>query len=87
MQRERDIYADVCPPDFVLQLTVSVEKAIERNKNRVKSGFQQSTDYVKARHGQKKLPEFHNCPVIKISTDADLDETVLNVKREVWEHL
>jgi len=87
MKAERRIYDDICPPDFVLQLTVSVEKAIERNKNRVKTGFQQSTEYVKARHGQKRLPHFNRCPVVTISTDDELEQTILTVKREVWKHL
>jgi thymidylate kinase len=87
MQLERNIYNDICPPDVVLQLTVSVEKAIERNQLRTKTGFQQSTDYVKARHSQKRLPEFHRCPVIVLSTDNELDETLLEVKRQVWKHL
>jgi thymidylate kinase len=87
MQTERRIYDDICPPDMVLQLTVSVEKAIERNTARAKSGFQQTTDYVKARHSQKALPEFHRCKVIQLSTDNELDETLLEVKRQVWKNL
>jgi thymidylate kinase len=87
MQMERRIYDDICPPDVVLQLTVSVEKAIERNQQRTKTGFQQTTDYVKARHSQKRLPEFHRCPVLELSTDNELEETILEVKRQVWKHL
>jgi len=87
MSAERRLYADICPPDFVLQLTVSVDKAIERNRERVKPGFKQSTEYVKARHGQKHKPEFHRCPVVKISTDGELDDTVLIAKRAVWMNL
>ena len=49
--------------------------------------FQQTTDYVKARHSQKKLPEFYHCPVVEISTDGTIEETTLEVKRQVWKHL
>jgi thymidylate kinase len=87
MKLEQRIYNDVCPPDFVLQLTVSVEKAVERNNQRSKPGFEQTTDYVKARHSQKRLPEFRSCPVIEISTDEELQDTLLEVKRQVWKHL
>jgi thymidylate kinase len=87
MKLERHLYDDICPPDFVLQLTVSVEKALERNQQRTKSGFQQSADYVKARHSQKQMPEFNRCPVITINTDGSLEDTVLEVKRQVWSHL
>jgi thymidylate kinase len=87
MKLERRLYDDICPPDFVLQLTISVEKAIERNQRRTKSGFQQSTDYVKARHSQKCMPEFNRCPVVTIDTDGSLEDTILQVKRQVWSHL
>ena len=87
MKLERRLYDDICPPDFILQLTVSVEKAVERNQKRSKSGFQQSTDYVKARHSQKRLPEFNHCSVVSIDTDGTLEETILEVKRQVWSRL
>jgi thymidylate kinase len=87
MRLERHLYQDICPPDFVLQLAVSVEKAIERNQARTKSGFQQSTEYVKARHSQKQRPEFHRCPVVTIDTDGSLEDTILEVKRQVWSRL
>jgi thymidylate kinase len=87
MRLEREIYKDICPPDFVLQLTVSVEKAVERNRARVKSGFKQTEEYVKARHSQKRLPEFRHCPVLVVSTDNELEQTILEIKQLVWSHL
>ncbi len=86
MQLEREIYRDICPPDLVLQLTVSVEKAVLRNQTRNKGG-NQTTEYVQMRHAMKYAPRFNRCPVIKISTDRDFEETLIEVKRHVWKHI
>lgn len=86
MRLERKIYQDICPPDLVLQLTVSVEKAVLRNKARDKEG-DQTTEYVKMRHAMKYTPDFKRCPVIKISTDQDFQETLIEVKQHIWKHI
>ncbi len=87
MQLERKLYADVCPPDLVLELTVSTEKAIERNLKRKKKGPKQTTDYVRLRHSMKYKPVFDHCPVVKISTDDDFDQMMLRIKKIVWDIL
>ena len=84
MKLERRIYDDICPPDLVLELTVSTEKAIERNLKRNKKGPKQTTDYVRLRHSMKYKPVFHDTPVVKISTDEDFDEMMLKIKQIVW---
>ncbi len=86
MRIERKIYRDICPPDLVLELTVSVEKAVLRNKLRDKEG-DQTTEYVQMRHSMKYTPHFKRCPVIKISTDRDFEQTLIDVKQHVWKHL
>jgi thymidylate kinase len=86
MRLERKIYRDICPPDLVLQLTVSVEKAVLRNITRDKEG-DQTTEYVQMRHTMKYTPRFQRCPVIKISTDRDFQETLIDVKQHVWKHI
>ena len=86
MRLERKIYQDICPPDLVLQLTVSVEKAVLRNKTRNKEG-NQTTEYVQMRHSMKYTPRFKRCPVIKISTDQEFRETLVEVKKHVWQHI
>lgn len=86
MQLERKIYQEICPPDLVLQLTVSVEKAVMRNKMRNKEG-EQTTEYVQMRHSMKYTPHFKRSPVIKISTDKDFKETLIDVKKHIWKHI
>ncbi len=84
MRLERKLYTDVCPPDLVLELTVSTEKAIERNLKRNKKGPKQTTDYVRLRHSMKYKPVFDHCPVVKISTDDDFEQMMLRIKDIVW---
>ncbi len=84
MKIERRIYSDICPPDLVLELTVSTEKAIERNLRRNKKGPKQTTDYVKLRHAMKYKPAFYKTPVVSISTDEDFDTMMLHIKKVVW---
>lgn len=86
MNRERNIYRRICPPDMVLQLSVSVDNAVARNRTRSKKG-NQTTEYVRARHAMKLTPEFHHCEVLQFSTDRDFDEMLIEVKREVWRRL
>lgn len=86
MRLERKIYQGICPPDLVLQLTVSVEKAVLRNKMRNKEG-EQTTEYVQMRHSMKYTPHFNKCPVIQISTDNDFQETLIDVKQHIWKHI
>jgi thymidylate kinase len=86
MQWERSIYRKICPPDLVLQLTVSVEMAVMRNRTRDNKGGQ-TTEYVRTRHSMLLTPEFYHSPVIQLSTDRDFEETLLEVKHEVWKHL
>lgn len=86
MKQERRLYQHMCPPDLVIQLTVSADVAVARNQTREKTG-KQSTEYVRLRHAMNRTPEFKHCPVIQLSTDEDLETTVINVKQHVWRYL
>jgi len=87
MKLERKLYDQICSPDMVLQLSVSVEEAIKRNQNREKEGVEQTTEYVERRHAMIRLPEFQRCPVASISTDKSISDTIIEVKRFIWRHL
>lgn len=84
MEMERRLYDDIPSPDLVLELTVSTEKAIERNRKRNKKGPKQTTDYVRLRHSMKYKPVFHTAPVIQISTDEDFGNMMLRIKQFIW---
>jgi len=86
MKLERTLYDQICSPDMVLQLSVSVEEAVRRNLVRDKEG-EQTTEYVERRHAMNRLPEFHRCPVASISTDKSIADTIIEVKQFIWRHL
>jgi len=86
LQWEAGVYRNVCPPDVVLELRVGVDKAVERNRVRNNQTDPQA-EYVRQREAVQHQPPFHGCPVISISTDRDLEETLLEVRRAIWEHL
>ena len=78
---EKQIYEEIPPPDLVVLLTVPIEVAILRNRNR---GKVEPEDFVRLRHGQSSSLEFEKSQVYKINTDQPLDKTILDVKRAIW---
>ena len=85
VRRERKLYETMPAPDIVLKLTVSLEVAKQRNASR---GEQDAEDYLEARHRNKKEwvkdgTRFAHT----IDTDLPLADTILNVKKAVWESL
>ncbi len=78
---EKQIYEEIPPPDLVVLLTVPVEVAILRNKNR---GKVEPEDFVRLRHAQSSNLEFEKAHVYKINTDQALDKTILAVKKAIW---
>lgn len=81
---EKQIYEEIPPPDLVVLLTVPVEVAILRNKNR---GKFEPEDFVRLRHAQSSSLEFEKAHVYKINTDQPLDKTILDIKKAVWRAL
>ncbi|MDX1474631.1 MAG: hypothetical protein R3309_10715, partial [Reinekea sp.] len=81
---EKRLYEEIPPPDLVILLQVPVEVAIKRNRLRSKT---EPEDYLRLRHAQSSNLEFENTPVYKINTDQHLDETVLEIKKIIWNML
>ncbi|MGD8589299.1 MAG: hypothetical protein PVG22_10770 [Chromatiales bacterium] len=86
MSWERRIYQDICPPDLVLALQAPTDVAVVRNvtRNKVDAGDE---GYVRRRHSMRRKPVFEHCPVVQISTDRSIEETVRDAKNHVWRHL
>ena len=78
---EKKIYEEIPPPDLVVLLTVPIEVAILRNRNR---GKFEPEDFVRLRHAQSSSLEFEKSNVFKINTDQPLDKTILDVKKAIW---
>jgi len=81
---EKKIYEEIPSPDLIVLLTVPVEVAIVRNRNR---GKEEPEDFVRLRHAQSSNLEFEKTHVFRINTDQPLDKTILDVKRAIWKAL
>ncbi|MCI0695385.1 hypothetical protein L0337_25675 [candidate division KSB1 bacterium] len=84
---EQRLYRQIPPPDIVLRLSVSVETAKQRNRERLKSA-KEADDYLEARHRQVR--EWHKSGtkyLYDIDTERSLAETILNIKKTIWESL
>ncbi len=81
---EKRLYRDIPSPDLVISLSVPLEVAIVRNRNRSKKDPE---ELVRLRHVQSFNLEFEKTLVHKINTNQSFDTTVLELKRELWNAL
>jgi thymidylate kinase len=82
MKVEANIYSRIPPPTIVIELTVPVDVAVERDLKRVKAGKKDS-DYVRRRHAMSIRPEF-DCPVVKVSTLDEYSKSEVQIRNIVW---
>jgi thymidylate kinase len=84
---EHGLYAQIPPPDVVLKLSVSVETAKIRNRERIKAG-KESDAYLESRHRQMRA---WNRPgsraIYEIDTEQPLESTLGCVRELIWEAL
>ena len=85
MRWEAAIYRDLPPPDIVVELSVSLDEAIERNLNRNKPG--QDTDYLVRRSLLAHQYRFCRAQVVQVPAGLTEVETLAFVRREVWSRL
>lgn len=83
---ENRLYRDIPPPDLIIQLTVPIEVAIERNRKRVKLD-KESDDYVTRRHKSKFPPSFPCTEVIAVDSSRELTDTTQAIREIVWSRL
>ena len=81
---EERLYREIPPPDLVLYLSVPLEVAVLRNETR---GKKEPEDYVRLRHAQSSNLDFGQAPVYRINNDKPFAETVLEVKKALWNSL
>jgi thymidylate kinase len=84
---EGRLYRQIPPPDVVLRLTVSIEVAKKRNRERIKAG-KETDAYVESRHRQSR--DWHRAGtkyIYDIDTEQPLEETICTVKKTIWESL
>ncbi len=84
---EQRLYQQIPPPDIVLRLGVSLETAQQRSRERLKSA-KDDDDYLEARHRQSR--EWHKAGtkyLYDIDAERSLAETILDVKKTIWQSL
>jgi thymidylate kinase len=82
---ERELYAQIPPPDVVLRLQVSVETALQRNRARAGG---EPDDYIQARH--QSVPAWQRPDagqVHDVSAERPLEAVLLEIKDLVWQAL
>jgi thymidylate kinase len=78
---EQRLYQEIPPPDLVIALSVPLDVAILRNRTRGKT---EPEDYVRMRHAKSSNLEFEKTSVYKINTNQPFENTVLEVKKAIW---
>jgi hypothetical protein len=84
---EDRLYAQIPSPDIVLRLSVSIETAKYRNRERIKAS-KESDAYIESRHRQcQKWYRSGTGCIYDIDTEQTEAQTVLCVKKTIWESL
>jgi thymidylate kinase len=84
---EKQLYKQIPPPDIVLQLSVSMETAKKRNRERVKKA-KGSDAHIEFRHSQNQNWYMPGTKYIyDIDTERPLNETIDCTKQIIWELL
>ncbi len=81
---EHALYQRIPPPDILVQLHSPVEVALERNRQRAGS---EPAGYLLHRHSSAVPPTFANARVVSLSTNQSKEETILKLRRLLWENV
>jgi thymidylate kinase len=83
-QWEHSFYRRIPAPDIVFYLTVPLEVAIERNRQRQKK---EDEDYVIRRHKSRVIPSYPRSKMIEIESNKSQSQTFNYVRRLLWKML
>jgi len=83
---ERKIYKSIPFADIVIKLTVPVDIAVRRNKGRIKEG-KETEEYVRRRYAEAQNMIFEKASVYKINTNQAIEDTILTIKKIIWDYL
>jgi len=81
---EARLYREIPSPDLVIYLSAPLEVTIARNATR---GKKEPEEYVRRRHARSSNLAFGQTPVYKINTDQPFDQTIMEVKKAIWNAL
>ena len=87
VRAERKLYERMPPPDIAIQLTVSLETAKKRNQARV-GDDRDADEFIEIRHRNARDWHKDGTPhYYKVSTEQSIADTILTIKKAVWESL
>ena len=86
MGLERGLHASLPRPGLVLRLEAPVETTIRRDAERSKPEGPDAAAVLR-RWDLETQAEFAGSPVVRLRTDAPLEETLRMAVRAAWKHL
>jgi thymidylate kinase len=81
---EARLYREIPSPDLVIYLSAALDVTLARNAAR---GKKEPEDYVRRRHARTSNLDFGRVPVHKVDTNQSIDQTVLEIKKAIWQVL
>lgn len=81
---ETSLYHGISPPDLIVYLNAPLEVTLSRNEARDKT---EPEEYVRSRHARSSNLTFEKSQVHQINTDQPFPQTVLEVKKAIWNAL
>ncbi|MAG94093.1 MAG: hypothetical protein CMJ48_10125 [Planctomycetaceae bacterium] len=82
---ENHIYETIPQPNVAIQLTVSADIAVERDRARSKSKKGcEGEDYVRRRHKQAEKQEYALSHAVRIDTSQPIESSLLAIKKAIW---
>ena len=85
-EKERDLYKKMGSVDLLLRLSVPVEVAIERNRNRVKEN-KESDNEIRQRYEINQSLDYGQNNLVEFDTDCDYAICIRQVKSLIWKTL
>jgi len=81
---ENQLYRQIPPPDAVIQLTVPVEVAVQRNQERRQKD---AAAFVVHRHTAVMVPTFPTAKTVELNSNQPRSQTINSARQIIWDAL
>ena len=85
-EMEHGLYDQIPHPDLIVRLSVPIETALVRNRERQKDG-KESDSELRQRYAQNSGLSYHAKSVHEIDTSGQLDTTMRDIKSVIWRQI
>ena len=86
MKKELFYYSKINDPDIVFHLSIDLDSAIARDKNRKKDANPNKENII-FRHTKKNTPLYKNSKVLNINTKKNIKDSLLEVNTFFWKNI